>query len=414
MKKRMGSFLFLLILLIVAGCGSSKQSDYSGEAVYGKDDYKKIIPSTNQLAFSLLPELEKDLNGNIFISPTSLFTALSMVYNGAENQTKEEIATVLQSQGMNVQDLNTANASWMNQLHKDSDKMQLHVANSIWLNENYHFQDEFAETVRQYFQAEIEKIDVSHSQSTRIINDWVKKSTNEKITEIVSPPLNPDLVTLLLNVIYFKGEWQFAFDKEQTTRDVFYVEDGTQKDVAFMKLKEKLSYLENEHFQAISLPYSDEKIHMKVFLPKSNTNSLTDFQSLLTNENWQKWNAEFQTKEGTVLLPKFQLAYETLLNEPLQKLGMKTAFTESATLTKMIQGNEKLFIDVIKQKTYLDVSEEGTEAAAVTSVEVVMEMASADPSFYMKIDRPFYIAITDEETGAILFMGWIANPLQNQ
>jgi len=397
------------LIFAITGCGISNKTE---GLEYGEEDYKKIVSANNQLAFKLLPELEVDENGNFFISPTSLFMALSMVYNGAERETKEELANVLQSQGINVEELNKANASWMAMLQNDSDKMQLHIANSIWLNENFHFQDEFVKNVSQYFDAEIQEIDVLSPKSSKIINDWVKKSTNKKITEIVSPPLNSDLLAILLNAIYFKGDWKFAFDKEQTVKSVFYVENGTTKDVEFMRLKEELSYLETEKFQAVSLPYGDGKMSMKVFAPKEDT-SLVDFEKIITNEHWDKWLSEFELKEGMIILPKFQLEYEVLLNEPLQNLGMITAFEEKANFTKMTQESE-IMIDIIKQKTFINVNEEGTEAAAVTSVEMVVEMASVDEPFYMNVNRPFFIAITDEETGAILFMGWIANPLQNK
>ena len=178
-----------------------------------------------------------------------------------------------------------------------------------------------------------------------------------------------------------------------------------------MRLNEELSYLETEKFQAVSLPYEDGKISMKVFAPKEG-NSLAEFEKILTNENWDKWLSEFQLKEGTIILPKFQMDYEVLLNEPLQNLGMVTAFDERANFTKMIQESE-IMIDIIKQKTFIDVNEQGTEAAAVTSVEMVLEMASADEPFYMNVNRPFFITITDEETGTILFIGRIANPLKD-
>ena len=398
----------MALIFVITGCGISNKTE---GLEYGKEDYKKIVSANNQLSFKLLPELEVDQNGNFFISPISLFMALSMVYNGAEQQTKEEIANVLQSQGIAVEELNKANASWMAMLQNDSDTVQLHIANSIWLNENFHFQDKFSKNVSQYFDAEVQEIDVFDRESSKRINDWVKKSTNKKITEIVSTPLNPDLLAILLNAIYFKGDWKFAFDKEQTEESIFYLGDKTIKDVKFMRLNEELSYLETEKFQAVSLPYEDGKISMKVFAPKEG-NSLAEFEKILTNENWDKWLSEFQLKEGTIILPKFQMDYEVLLNEPLQNLGMVTAFDERANFTKMIQESE-IMIDIIKQKTFIDVNEQGTEAAAVTSVEMVLEMASADEPFYMNVNRPFFIAITDEETGTILFIGRIANPLKD-
>jgi len=166
----------------------------------------------------LLSNVEANADGNIFISPTSLFMALSMIYNGSDEVTKEEIAKVLHVEGMYASNLNKANASLMSKLQSDSKQIQLNIANSIWLNNNFHFQAEFAQNNKDYFNANIQEIDISASKSPKMINDWVKKSTNNKIDEIVDTPLNPDLVTILVNAIYFKGSWKDEFEKKLTEK----------------------------------------------------------------------------------------------------------------------------------------------------------------------------------------------------
>ncbi|MCL6574388.1 MAG: serine protease, partial [Bacillus sp. (in: Bacteria)] len=168
-----------------------------------------------------------------------------------------------------------------------------------------------------------------------------------------------------------------------------------------------------ENFQAVSLPYGDGEMSMNVFLPKE-TSSLDDFKKTLTNDNWKKWSSEFHEKEGTIMLPKFQLEYEVLLNEPLKKLGMMTAFAKGANFTKMIKEPDPLWISKVKQKTFIDVSEKGTEAAAVTSIEVVTESVNLDGPFHMEVNRPFFISITDDETGMVLFIGSISNPQEGK
>ena len=182
-----------------------------------------------------------------------------MVYNGAEGETKDEIANVLEVEGTEVEALNQANASLMNRFHSSSEQIQLNIANSIWLNQKFHFQDVFAEYNRDYFNAEIQEIDIFDSESPKIINDWVKEKTNDKIEEIVEAPLDPDLVTVLINAIYFYGDWKYEFDESQTENRTFDLKDGTTKDVPLMRLKENLAYMENrKSFQAIALPYGDE------------------------------------------------------------------------------------------------------------------------------------------------------------
>ena len=414
------SILMISLLVIITGCGTESNPKtangtppISSDVEFGKDDYTKLITANNELGFELLSEVEEDENNNIFISPTSLFMALSMVYNGADGKTKDEIEKTLHIEGMKPDELNKANASLLTELIKDNDQIQLSIANSIWLNEVFHFQDEFAKNNKDYFNAEIQEIDIIDSDSAKRINDWVKKSTNQKIAEIVEAPLDPNLVTLLVNAIYFKGTWAHEFDKDLTKKQAFHLQDGSIKDVPLMSLNEKLAYMENEHFQAVQLSYGDGEMSMKVFLPKEDS-SLEEFRKLLTNENWVAWNKEFDARQGTVLLPKFQLEYETLLNDALGKLGMGSAFEDTADFSKMIKEGDPLKISKVKQKTFIDVNEEGTEAAAVTSVEMVTESGSVDESFNMEVNRPFFFTITDDETDTILFMGAISNPQEEK
>lgn len=410
------SLVLVSVLVIATACGTKDNEKTGGTEIsrkveFEKDAYKKIASPNNELGFKLLSEVEADGNDNTFISPTSLFAALSMVYNGADGETKEEIAKTLQSEGISVADLNEANAALMAMLDKDSKQIQLSMANSIWLNDEFHFQKDFAENNKGYFNAEIEEIDVLDKASAKKINDWVKKATNDKIEDMVDDPLDPNLVALLLNAIYFKGDWTYEFDKELTENRLFNLKDGTTKEVPLMSLSEELAYMENDDFQAVSLPYGEGEMSMKVFLPKENTN-VEAFQQSMTAENWAAWDEEFIVKEGTILLPKFQLEYETLLNGALEKLGMSTAFDNRADFTKMIEEQESLSISEVKQKTFIDVNEEGTEAAAATSIGVRVTSALLDDPFYMEVNRPFFIAITDEETDMILFMGSIGNPQQ--
>lgn len=415
--KRILLLLILLSLFIVTvGCGDTDTQDNNSQSFskvdFGKDDYKKIVSSSNQLGMDLLPIIDADDNGNTFISPTSLFMALSMVYNGADGVTKTEIAKVLQSEGIDVDEMNQANASLMSILHRDSEEIQLTIGNSIWLNENYQFQDQFAQDNQDYFNAEIQEIDILDSTSVDTINDWVSNSTNNKIKKIVANPLDNDLLAILINAIYFKGDWQHPFDKSQTKKGTFYLKEGTTKEIQLMTLNEEVAYLETEDFQAVSLPYGEGEMSMNVFLPKEHY-TLQEFQTIFTYENLKEWNLNFNEQDGTILLPKFQLEYEVLLNESLEELGMPSAFyKDDADFSKMITTNKPVWISKVKQKTFIDVNEEGTEAAAVTSVEMVVE--SATEPFKLEVNRPFFITITDEKTDAILFMGSIFNPLEGK
>lgn len=410
LKKNIATFMLISLLLLVTGCGKESDSvslKISNDVEFGKKDYEKIASPNNELGFKLLAEAIEDKNGNVFISPISLYMALSMLYNGADGKTKEEIAKVLHIEGMDVSELNKANASLISKLQNDSTSIQLNVANSIWLNEDFHFRSNFVKNNSDYFNAKIQEININDQQSPQMINDWVKKSTNGKIKKMVDGSLDRNLVTMLLNAIYFKGDWTYAFDKEQTQKQSFFLKDGSTKEVPLMVLNGTLAYFEHEKFQAVSLPYGDESMSMKVLLPKENS-SLEELEGMFTVANWKQWNATFHKKNGTILLPKFQLEYEALLNNGLINLGMATAFTHNANFSRMIEEMNSGVISEVKQKTFIDVNEEGTEAAAVTSVSIAETSAPAE-SFYMKVNRPFFIAITDDQTGTILFMGSIVN-----
>lgn len=415
LKKNLATLMLISLLLLVTGCGKESNSvslKSSNDVEFGKKDYKNIASQNNELGFKLLAGANEDGNGNVFISPISLYMALSMLYNGAEGKTKEEIAKVLHVEGIDVNELNRANASLQSKLQNDSSPIQLNVANSIWINDNFHFRSAFVKNNNHYFNAKIEEIDMHDQNAPKMINDWGKKSTNGKIDEIVDETLNGDLVAMLINAIYFKGDWTYPFDKEQTQKQTFYLKDGTTKDISLMVLNEKLAYFEHEKFQAVSLPYGDETMSMKVLLPKENSN-LKELEGMFTMDHWKQWNSAFQKKNGTILLPSFQLEYEVLLNELLVNLGMATAFSRHANFSKMIEEINSLAISEVKQKTFVDVNEEGTEAAASTSVAIAETSAPVD-SFYMKVDRPFVIVITDDETDTILFMGSIANPMERK
>lgn len=414
------NYLYVMIstFILVAGCSAANNVDNSGEekpvdnsVQVAEDDYEQIIEPNNKLGFALLSKVDSDENDNIFISPMSAVMALSMVLNGAEGETKDEITEALALKNISVEDISRANASLMDRLETDSETLQLSIANSIWLNEEFQFTDEFAKNTMNYFQAETIEIDVNNDKSVDMINDWVNEATNHKIKEITEAPLDSNLVAMLINALYFKGEWQFEFDKELTEELPFYSQES-ESNVPMMMLEEELMYMDGDNFQAVKLPYGKGEMSMSVFLP-SESSDMESFIEELTMDNWQEWQTAFQEMKGIVKLPKFQIEYETELNDALQQLGMEQAFNpEKANFSEMIYGDDPLWIDVVKQKTYIDVNEEGTEAAAVTSVEIKTTSLVVEDTFTMEVNRPFFLTITDDETDAILFMGIISNPEQ--
>jgi len=370
---------------------------------------KSMVEPNNTLGFSLIDQVEPDENNNVFISPTSALLALFMAYNGAEGETKEEMAEALEVSGISVEHLNQASASLVDKLEKDSESIQLSIANSLWINEKFHFKEKYAQDATSFFQAELSEIDIKDNASVDKINEWVRQSTNDKIDEIVKAPLDRNMVALLINALYFKGKWKYKFDEANTEELPFKAIDS-EKNIPFMVLEEELEYMENDKFQAVKLPYGNGEMSMNIFLPNGDFN-LEYVMNELTTDNYEAWRTEFIETKGTVKLPKFKIEYETVLNQALKQLGMELAFDEKeANFSNMIKEDDPLWIHEVKQKTYIDVNEEGTEAAAVTSIEMRTESAVIEDTFYMEVNRPFFFTITEEETGVILFIGIIREP----
>ena len=406
-------FICLLVCLFIVGCGKDNESEKSdAQPVHVNiEDYKLLIEPNNTLGFSLLDKVDSDEKGNIFISPSSALIALLMAYNGADGETKQEMETALSIDGFTVDEINKANLALMNMLEKNSDSIELSMANSIWLNEEYHFTSDFKKKVIDYFNGEIAEINVFDNVSVNRINNWVNDSTNGKIEEIIEAPLHPDMVALLVNAIYFNGKWTHEFNEANTENSIFHAPDG-DKDTPFMMLEEELEYMENEMVQAVKLPYGKGELNMQVVLPKEG-DSLDELIDSLLVDDWSGWQTEFQETNGIIKLPKFQVEYETILNESLTQLGINKAFNEKeADFSHMIEEEDPLWIHKVKQKTFINVNEEGAEAGAATSVEMRTTSAIVGEDFYMEVNRPFLFTISLEDSNTILFIGLISSPEQ--
>lgn len=370
-----------------------------------------ITNAHNDFGFNIFQQLlNEDKGKNIFISPLSIHLALSMTYNGADGTTKEAMAKTLRLQQIDINQLNKDSATLINLLQNPDPKVEIAIANSIWARKGETFNPNFLETNKKYYLAKIESLDFTDSKTVDIINSWVSDNTKGKIPTIINPPIPPDMVMYLINAVYFKGSWTVEFDKKLTTNRSFTLNDGSKKEYPMMEQKGNFQYLENDLFQAINLPYGENKrLGMYVFLPKGN---LENFVTQLTGQNWQEWLTKFLEQEGTIILPKYKLEYEKNLKDVLKELGMGIAFGDQADFSLMREnGIKDLFISEVIHKTYVDVNEEGTEAAAVTEVGVgVTAVIPEKKIFYMEVNKPFFFAIVDNKTSEILFMGLVFNP----
>ncbi|WP_442936929.1 serpin family protein [Nostoc sp.] len=370
----------------------------------------KIVASSNKFGFKLFSEVQKADKGekNVFISPSSVAIALAMTYNGASGTTQLAIAKTLELQGMNLLEINSSYAASLKQLLDNSDpKVQLNIANSLWANKNFSFQPDFLQRVQYFYKAKVSNLNFQDPAAANIINKWVKDNTNGKIDKIIEK-IEPSQVLFLINAIYFKGKWSQEFNKNQTAQYPFYRTSGRPKQHPMMSQNGNYRYYESQQFQAVSLPYGkDGKFSFYIFLPKQNSN-LKAFYQNLNVENWEKWMTQFSKQKGFIRLPRFKTDYDITLNDSLKILGMEEAFSDKANFSGM---GKNLKISEVKHKTFVEVNEEGTEAAAVTSVAVgITSSIDINPPFQMIVDRPFFCAIRDNQTGRVLFMGSIIDP----
>jgi serine protease inhibitor len=370
----------------------------------------KIVESSNKFGFKLFSEVLKNDRGknNVFISPLSVAIALAMTYNGASGSTQQAMAKTLELEGMNLPEINSSYAAALKQLLDDSDaKVQLNIANSLWANQEVSFAPDFIKRSQDFYQAKVSNLNFKDAAASNIINNWIKENTNGKINKIVEK-IEPNQVLFLINAIYFKGNWSNEFNKSQTAQSPFYITPNRRKQHPMMSQEGDYRYYESEQFQAVSLPYGkDGKLSFYIFLPKQNSN-LKSFYQNLNVDDWEKWMTQFNKQKGFIRLPRFKTDYEVTLNDALKSLGMEEAFSNKANFSGM---GKNFAISQVKHKTFVEVNEEGTEAAAATSVGIVATSLRQEPEpFRMIVDRPFFCAIRDNETGSVLFMGSIIEP----
>jgi serpin B len=330
-----------------------------------------------------------------------------MTYNGSATTTREAMEATLKLEGLTEEEINDGYKSIIDQLLDLDPRVIMQIANSIWYREGFQVEEEFINTNKEHFYAVVRSLDFSQPDAVDIINQWVSDHTNELIEEIIDM-IPAEAVMYLINAIYFKGTWTYEFDPEDTRPELFYPASGASFQAAAMYQETKLNYFSNNLFQLVELPYGDQKYSMLVFLP-SGEHSCSDILAELNNDNWNNWTNNLAETNIYLQLPKFKFETFKLLNEPLSRMGMEIAFTGSADFTRINQAGN-LFISRVLHKTYIDVNEEGTEAAAVTAVEISLTSAGGSHLTHFIADKPFLFVIRENSTGSILFMGRLSQP----
>jgi len=399
-----------LAFLVAVGCKdlgtSSGQQGIPPRPLTSQE--QAIVAADNAFGFKLLNTVNRDEPGkNVFISPVSVSMALGMTLNGATGATRDSMEHTLECAGLTQTDINTSYKSLIALLTGLDPKVQFKIANSIWYRPDLVVEEEFKSVNREFFDAEVNEIDFADPDASGTINSWVDRNTNGRIKEIVPNPIPREMVMYLINAIYFKGTWKYRFDENLTRDDTFELPDGSKRACRMMYQKGKFQYFANEQLQAVDLPYGDAGFSMTILLPKAGIN-IDDFMAEVSAQQWSEWTSAPTEAEGEVYLPKFTLEYEKKLNGVLKAMGMAIAFSPDVADFTRIDKRGGLFISEVMHKTFVQVDEEGTEAAAATSVGI--GRTSIGGGFVMRVDRPFVFAIRENHSGTILFIGKITEP----
>ena len=411
----MKTYILTLVILAIEFLGCRNQST---DPLSPKDSppagnlsalEKSVVASGNTFGITLFNKVSgSESNKNVFISPFSVSMAFGMVLNGANGPTLDSLKKALGDADISLEDINNSYRSISSVLTNLDTKVVFQIANSIWYKNSFPVIQKFLDDNKNYFDAEVSALDFSQQSSVQAINGWVNTKTHGKISTIINGIPN-DVVMFLINAIYYKGVWTFQFDPQKTSDAAFTCADGSTVQCKLMNQEAEFAYYSDANIQVVDLPYGDRKFSMMVILPKAST-SIDQFASTLTQDRWDNIVAQLDSSKVILSLPKFNLEYKKSLKDELQNMGMGIAFSDFADFTRISQIGGLSISDVL-HKTFVEVNEEGTEAAAVTVISIKnTSMIQEPPTPIMRIDRPFIFAIREHSSGTILFIGKIVNP----
>tara|TARA_Y100000034_G_C6887315_1_gene407566 strand:- start:689 stop:1993 length:1305 start_codon:yes stop_codon:yes gene_type:complete len=395
------------------------QADDSSSTPQG---IQTVVDANNQFAFELYSELSKEEQGNLFYSPFSISSALAMTYEGARGQTAEEMKSVFHFPENNI--LRPNFAATYNEINKKDKDYQLNTGNALWAQQDYKFLEDYLTTVETYYGGKAANVDFVREteKSRQTINSFIEEQTNDKIKDLIPQGvLDASTRLVLTNAIYFKGTWEWEFDKSDTREQDFKITQDNVVKVPMMYMdndKATFNYLDNEELQILELPYKGNDISMLVLLPKQGedydyetgeviTSDYTIEDIELSSEKLEEYKSEMQeTGLDAIYLPKFTFETKYFMVPTLSNMGMPSAFG-NADFSGM-DGTRNLVITEVIHQAFVQVDEKGTEAAAATAV-VVGETAAA-PRNIFRADHPFIFIIQEKATGNILFMGKVVDP----
>ena len=375
-------------------------------------DTEIVVEGNSAFAFGLYEKI-KEGEGNIFFSPYSISTALAMTYAGARGKTEEQMGTTLHFT-LDQKQFHPAFARLEAQLKAIQEKgdIKLNIANALWTQEDYVFHSEFLKVIERNYGAVLNSVDFkrAHEKARKKINAWVEQKTKDKIKDLIKPGVLNSLTRLVLtNAVYFKGKWKSQFKKCRTKKNPFCLSANKSVEVPMMTQKRQFRYMGNDSLQILEMPYVGSYLAMVVLLPRK-VDGLTQLEADLNVENLHMWLSHFRKREVSVFLPKFKMTSQFRLSETLASMGMPDAFGGNADFSG-INGKRDLFISAVIHKAFVDVTEEGTEAAAATAGVISLTSAPSKPPPTFRADHPFLFLIHDNRSGSIIFIGRIVNPV---
>jgi serine protease inhibitor len=409
----MKTIILLLLAFALTSISSCQKNDLApNENKVIKLDEKsaQLVEADNAFGLELFQKIREESDEeNLMISPLSVSVALAMAYNGADGATKTEMENVLKLNGLTVEEINASYKMLIGALQSLDEEVVFEIANAIFYADGFSVKPDFLAVNEDVYDAEVDKLNFGSPAAVETINGWVAEKTHDKIEKIIEQ-LDPLDRMVLLNAIYFYGTWTNEFDEEGTHNLPFNKTDGTQLEVPMMSKLEKLPYASNNLFKAIKIPYGNGQYNMVVMLPAGGNNS-QDIIDELSTPNWKAWMESLEmTDRVQVTMPRFKYAFETQLKDVLKIMGMEKAFMPNYADFSGIS-DEDLYISEAIHKSYIDVNETGTEAAAVTGlVFTTTSVGNEPPTVPFYVDRPFVYAITENDTGAILFIGEVNHP----
>ncbi|TKJ38743.1 MAG: serpin family protein [Planctomycetes bacterium B3_Pla] len=420
---RKTKLMFVSAAIMIAVAANSRATEHAPAAK--KTDKQIIVEGNNKFALELYAKLRGG-GANLFLSPYSISTALAMTYAGARGETGSQMAKVLHfptivssatepsaTPATNRRQFASAFGKIVKDLNARGEKggYELRVANALWGQKQYGFLEEFLELIKTNYGGQLNEVDFAGAAEVarKTINTWVEKKTNNKIKNLIPKGVLDSMTRLVLtNAIYFKGNWARQFKEEMTEDAPFTLTDGEKIDAAMMNQTAEFGYAETDTFQGLELPYVDNELSMIILLPKK-SDGLSNLEKALTLKDLSGWLAKLRKQKVIVSVPRFKMTSRFSLASVLKSMGMTNAFSAKADFSGM-NGRRDLFISAVIHKAYVDVNEEGTEAAAATAVTVRLTSIAPTQMPVFRADHPFLFLIRDNQSDSILFIGRVMNP----